>query len=148
MIAMDIANISPLVTLLMKYAMTSNQRQVSLKCNLSHIFLKSLKLLFYTLWQTVLNFGAAQPADVYAGQNINKYLNKPAKGCERMIQRFQEDLATLVKLGRSLKMKEYFSQKWLVGEDGETPILSSTESTELCPSDESTFSYANDTQVQ
>ena len=44
-------------------------------------------------------------------------------------------------------MKEYFSQKWLVGEDGETPILSSTESTELCPSDESTFSYANDTQV-
>ena len=56
-------------------------------------------------------------------------------------------MATLVKLGRSLKMKEYFSQKWLVGEDGETPILSSTESTELCPSDESTFSYANDTQV-
>ena len=29
-------------------------------------------------------------------QNINKYSNKPAKGCERITQRFSEDLITLV----------------------------------------------------
>ena len=30
-------------------------------------------------------------------QNINKYTNKPAQGYERLVHRFQEDLATLIK---------------------------------------------------
>ena len=59
------------------------------------IFLKSLKLFFHTLWQTVLNLGPAWLADVCAAKNINEYSNKPAKGYERIIQRFSEDMATL-----------------------------------------------------
>ena len=45
-------------------------------------------------------------------------------------------------------MSSYLSQKWLVGEDEETPILNSAESTELCPSDALTWSYVNVTQVK
>ena len=41
----------------------------------------------------------------------------------------------------------YLLQKWLVGEDGETPILNSAESTELCPNNASTWSYVDATQV-
>ena len=41
----------------------------------------------YTLWGTVLNLGPAWLADVCAAKT-KKYLNKPAKGYERIIQRF------------------------------------------------------------
>ena len=50
------------------------------KC--SQIFLKSLELLFHTLWWTVLNLGPARSADVYAAKtlaNIQKSLPNGTK---------------------------------------------------------------------
>ena len=41
----------------------------------------------------------------------------------------------------------YLLQKWLVGDDSETPILNSAESTEICPNNASSWSYVDGTQV-
>ena len=38
-------------------------------------------------------------------------------------------------------------QKWVAGKIGEDPVLNSTESTDICPSDNLTLSYVNETQV-
>ena len=47
----------------------------------------------YTLWRTFFNLGPAWPAEVY--EYMNKYSNKAAIGYERIIGRYQENLATL-----------------------------------------------------
>ena len=45
-----------------------------------------------TVWQTILNLGFAWLEDVCTAKT---YTNKPTNWYERIIQRFQEDLATL-----------------------------------------------------
>ena len=41
----------------------------------------------------------------------------------------------------------YLLQKWFVGENSETPVLNSAESTELCPNNALSWSYVDQTQV-
>ena len=59
------------------------------------MFLKSLELFFHTLWRTFLNLAPAWPADVCAAKIYKQiFKNKLHKGYERIIRRFEEDLAT------------------------------------------------------
>ena len=57
-----------------------------------------MELFIHTLWWTVLNLGPAWPLDFCADKTWTNIFIKPAKGYERMIQRFREDLATSGKL--------------------------------------------------
>ena len=49
----------------------------------------------YTLWRTFFKFRACLASRSLCSQYMNKYSNKAAIGYERIIGRYQEDLATL-----------------------------------------------------